>query len=161
MFEFLLFRGVAIFVLTVSWAMASSSPPNSRSVSVRHTRVEQMIAQRRPGARLVRHLQEHLDDFLPAVQLGVTLCSLALGWIGEPVVADVFEVWLGDLPHSHVYAHLVAVPVAFAFITYFSRCCSASSFREALAIRKSEQVAVAIAGPWTSSSGLTGRPFAS
>ncbi|MGB0122136.1 MAG: hemolysin family protein, partial [Silvibacterium sp.] len=115
-------------------------------VSVRQTRVEQMIAQRRPGARLVRHLQEHLDDFLPAVQLGVTLCSLALGWIGEPVVADVFEVWLGDLPHSHVYAHLVAVPVAFAFITYF-QVLLGELVPKALAIRKSEQVAVAIAGP--------------
>ncbi len=96
MFEFLLFRGVAIFVLILGNGFFVAA--EFALVSVRQTRVEQMIAQRRPGARLVRHLQEHLDDFLPAVQLGVTLCSLALGWIGEPVVADVFEVWLGDLP---------------------------------------------------------------
>ena len=144
MFEFLLFRGVAIFVLILGNGFFVAA--ELALVSVRHTRVEQMIAQRRPGARLVRHLQEHLDDFLPAVQLGVTLCSLALGWIGEPVVADVFEVWLGDLPHSHVYAHLVAVPVAFAFITYF-QVLLGELVPKALAIRKSEQVAVAVAGP--------------
>jgi CBS domain containing-hemolysin-like protein len=144
MFEFLLFRGVAIFVLILGNGFFVAA--ELALVSVRQTRVEQMIAQRRPGARLVRHLQEHLDDFLPAVQLGVTLCSLALGWIGEPVVADVFEVWLGNLPHSHIYAHLVAVPVAFAFITYF-QVLLGELVPKALAIRKSEQVAVAIAGP--------------
>ncbi|HEU4982306.1 MAG TPA: CNNM domain-containing protein, partial [Acidobacteriaceae bacterium] len=116
MFEFLLFRGVAIAILILANAFFTAA--ELALVSVRQTRVEQMVAQRRPGARLVRHLQEHLDDFLPAVQLGVTLCSLALGWIGEPAVAEVFEAWLGNLPHAHVYAHLVAVPVAFAFITY-------------------------------------------
>ncbi len=115
-------------------------------VSVRETRIEQWIAQRRPGARAVRRLQEHLDDFLPAVQLGVTLCSLALGWIGEPVVAAVFVEWLGWLPHAHIYAHLVAVPVAFAFITYF-HVLLGELVPKALALRKTEQVAVAVAAP--------------
>ena len=48
-------------------------------VSVRETRIERLIALGRPGARAVRRLQENMEDFLPAVQLGVTLCSLALG----------------------------------------------------------------------------------
>jgi CBS domain containing-hemolysin-like protein len=104
-----------------------------------------MIAQRRPGARLVRHLQQHLDDFLPAVQLGVTLCSLALGWIGEPVVADLFKAWIGQIPHARVYAHLIAVPVAFAFITYL-QVLLGELVPKALALRKSEQVAIAVAG---------------
>jgi putative hemolysin len=144
MFEFLLFRGVAIFVLILGNGFFVAA--ELALVSVRKTRVEQMIAQRRPGARLVRHLQEHLDDFLPAVQLGVTLCSLALGWIGEPVVADLFEVWLGEIPHAHLYAHLVAVPIAFAFITYLEVLLG-ELVPKALALRKSEQVAVAVAGP--------------
>jgi CBS domain containing-hemolysin-like protein len=144
MFEFLLFRGVSIVVLILGNGFFVAA--ELALVSVRQTRVEQMIAQHRPGARLVRHLQEHLDDFLPAVQLGVTLCSLALGWIGEPVVADTFEVWLGDLPHAHVYAHLIAVPVAFAFITYL-QVLLGELVPKALALSKSEQVAVAVAGP--------------
>lgn len=144
MFEFLLFRGVSILVLILGNGFFVAA--ELAIVSVRHTRVEQMITQHRPGARLVRSLQEHLDDFLPAVQLGVTLCSLALGWIGEPVVADVFERWLGGLPHSHIYAHLIAVPVAFLFITYL-QVLLGELVPKALALRKTDQVALAVAGP--------------
>lgn len=144
MFEFLLFRGLSIVVLILGNGFFVAA--ELAIVSVRHTRVEQMVAQHRPGARLVRSLQEHLDDFLPAVQLGVTLCSLALGWIGEPVVADVFEKWLGNLPHSHIYAHLAAVPVAFSFITYL-QVLLGELVPKALALRKTDQVALAVAGP--------------
>jgi CBS domain containing-hemolysin-like protein len=144
MFRFLLFRGVSIVVLILGNGFFVAA--ELALVSVRQTRVEQLIAQHRPGARLVRHLQEHLDDFLPAVQLGVTLCSLALGWIGEPVVADIFEVWFRNLPHSHLYAHLVAVIIAFACITYLEVLLG-ELVPKALALRKAEQVAVAVAGP--------------
>ena len=46
-------------------------------VSIRDTRIEQMLTAHVPGSRAVRRLQSDLDDYLPAVQLGVTLCSLA------------------------------------------------------------------------------------
>jgi len=144
MFEFLLFRGVAIMLLILANGFFVAAELSL--VSVRETRIEQLIAQRRPGARLVRRLQQHLDDFLPAVQLGVTLCSLALGWIGEPVVAAIFEQWLWWIPHSHVWAHVIAVPVAFAFITYF-HVLLGELVPKALALSKAEQVAVAVAGP--------------
>src|SRR6201987_3050176 len=108
MFEFPLFCGVAIVVLILGNGFFVAA--ELALVSVRQTRVDQMIPQRRPGPRLGRHLQQHLDDFLPAVQLGVTLCSLALGWIGEPVVAALFENWLGWMAHAHLSAHLIAVP---------------------------------------------------
>ena len=144
MFEFLLFRGVAIMVLILANGFFVAAELSL--VSVRETRIEQLIAQRRPGSRLVRRLQQRLDDFLPAVQLGVTLCSLALGWIGEPVVAAIFEKWLWWIPHAHVWAHVIAVPVAFAFITYF-HVLLGELVPKALALRKAEQVAVAVAGP--------------
>jgi putative hemolysin len=144
MLEFLLFRGVAIVVLILANGFFVAAELSL--VSVRETRIEQLIAQRRPGARLVRRLQQHLDDFLPAVQLGVTICSLALGWVGEPVVAALFEHWLWWIPHAHVWAHVIAVPVAFAFITYF-HVLLGELVPKALALRKTEQVAVAVAGP--------------
>src|SRR6185312_7669488 len=81
-------------------------------VSIRDTRVQQLLEAGVPGARAVRRLQERLDDLLPAVQLGVTLCSLALGWIGEPFVATYFRVWLHALPHARIYAHVAAVAIA-------------------------------------------------
>jgi len=140
----LLFRFVSIALLILANGFFVAA--EFALVSVRETRVEQLIAQRRPGARTVRRLQQNLDDFLPAVQFGVTLCSLALGWIGEPVVASVFREWLLYLPHVNVYAHLIAVPVAFALITYF-HVLLGELVPKSLTLRKVDQVALGVAGP--------------
>lgn len=140
----LLFRFVSIAVLILANGFFVAA--EFAIVSVRKTRVEQLIAQRRPGARTVRRLQENLDDFLPAVQFGVTLCSLALGWIGEPVVAAIFEEWLAEIPHANVYAHLIAVPVAFALITYF-HVLLGELVPKSLTLRKVDQVALGVSGP--------------
>src|ERR1700753_2098032 len=117
MFEYLLFRGVSVALLILANGFFVAA--EFALVSVRETRIEQMIAQRVPGARAVERLQEHLDDFLPAVQFGVTLASLALGWVGEPFIASTLENLMADLPHAHIYAHLAALAIAFCFITYF------------------------------------------
>ena len=119
-------------------------------VSVRDTRIEQMVAAGVAGARTVRRLQHELDDFLPAVQLGVTLCSLALGWIGEPLAARIFLGWLEVLPaipaHAQVYAHLAAVAFSFAFITYM-HVLVGELVPKSLALRRAEALAVAVAPP--------------
>ena len=87
MLEWMLFRGlmVALFILANSFFVAAEFA----LISVRETRIEQLIALGRPGARTVLQLKHSIDDFLPAVQFGVTLASLALGWIGEPAVAEI------------------------------------------------------------------------
>jgi CBS domain containing-hemolysin-like protein len=144
MSEFLLFHGVAIVILILANGFFVAA--EFALVSVRETRVEQMIAERRPGARIVRRLQQNLGDFLPAVQLGVTLCSLALGWLGEPAIAGIFEQMMRPMPHAHVYAHVAAVPLAFGFITYFEVLLG-ELVPKALALRSADQMAVAVAGP--------------
>lgn len=144
MSEFLLFHGVAIVVLILANGFFVAA--EFAVVSVRETRIEQLIAERRPGARIVRRLQENLGDFLPAVQIGVTICSLALGWLGEPAIAGIFENWMHGLPHAPLYAHLAAVPLAFAFITYFEVLLG-ELVPKALALRRADQMAVAIAAP--------------
>ncbi len=122
-------------------------------VSIRDTRIEQMLAAGVPGARAVRRLQRDLDDFLPAVQLGVTLCSLALGWVGEPLVASVFLGWLSAFPHplvhSVAYAHLgaiAAVTMGFALITYF-HVVLGELVPKSLALRRAEALALAVSPP--------------
>ena len=119
-------------------------------VSIRDTRIEQMIAAELPGARAVRRLQQDLDDFLPAVQLGVTLCSLALGWIGEPLAAAVVLGWLDalhlNLIHTQIYAHVAAVALGFAFITYM-HVLIGELVPKSLALRRAEALAVAVAPP--------------
>ena len=119
-------------------------------VSIRDTRIEQLLAAGVPGARAVRVLQQDLDDFLPAVQLGVTLCSLALGWLGEPLAASVLMGWFGALsltqPHALLYAHVAAITLGFALITYF-HVVVGELVPKSLALRRAEALAVAVAPP--------------
>ncbi|HUB19500.1 MAG TPA: hemolysin family protein [Acidobacteriaceae bacterium] len=144
MSQFLLFHGVAIVVLILANGFFVAA--EFALVSVRETRIEQLIAERKPGARIVRRLQENMGDFLPAVQLGVTLCGLALGWLGEPALASVIEEPLSSLRHAHLYAHLVAVPLAFALITYFDVLLG-ELVPKALALQRADQIAIAVAPP--------------
>ena len=86
MLEWMLFRVimVAVFILANAFFVAAEFA----LVSVHETRVEQLLAQGRAGARAVLHLKHTIDEFLPAVQFGVTLAALALGWLGEPVITE-------------------------------------------------------------------------
>ena len=60
-------------------------------VGARRTRIEQLAQEGNAGAKAARQAMEHLDHYIAATQLGITLASLGLGWIGEPAVAGVFE----------------------------------------------------------------------
>jgi CBS domain containing-hemolysin-like protein len=143
------FVAVAMLILANAFFVAAEFA----LVSVRETRIEQLVAAEVPGARAVGRLQEDLDYFLPAVQLGVTLCSLALGWIGEPLAAGLFLGWLGLLPVApavaHAYAHVAAVAavaMGFALITYF-HVLIGELVPKSLALRRAEALAVAVAPP--------------
>ncbi len=143
------FVAVAMLILANAFFVAAEFA----LVSIRDTRIQQMLAAGVPGARAVRRLQQDLDDFLPAVQLGVTLCSLALGWIGEPLAAGVFLGWISALPaapaHAAVYAHVAAVAavaLGFCLITYF-HVVLGELVPKSLALRRAEALAVAVAPP--------------
>jgi CBS domain containing-hemolysin-like protein len=115
-------------------------------VSVRETRLQQLIAAHRIGARTVQKLHQKLDDFIAAVQFGVTLSSLALGWIGEAAMARLIEPLFVRLPHSHVYAHAVSIVVAFLLITYM-HVILGELVPKSIALQRTEAVALAVAGP--------------
>jgi len=115
-------------------------------VSVRETRLQQLIAAHRIGARTVQRLHQRLDEFIAAVQFGVTLASLALGWIGEAAMAHVLEPLFARLPHSIVYAHAVSVVVAFLLITYM-HVILGEIVPKSIALQRTEAVALAVAGP--------------
>ena len=115
-------------------------------VSVRDTRIQQLIEQRRIGARTVRKIQQHLDVFLPAVQFGVTLASLGLGWVGEGTLAAILMPWMEHIPYGHFYAHGFAATIAFLIITY-SLIILGELVPKSLALERAERVALAVAGP--------------
>ena len=144
MHELLLIKPVAVAMLIL--ANAYFVAVEFALVSIRETRVEQLLAAQVPGARAVRSLQRNLDDLLPAVQLGVTLCSLALGWLGEPLAAQMLAGWLGALPHASIYGHVAAVVLGFAIITYF-HVVAGELVPKGLALRRAEALAVAVAPP--------------
>ena len=86
-------------------------------VKVRPTQVNELVENGKPGAEMVSDAIESLDDYLAVSQLGITLSSLGLGWIGEPAVAALIEPVLGQILPTGVI-HLVAFALGFGFITF-------------------------------------------
>src|SRR5512144_3061621 len=67
-------------------------------VTVRKTRIDQLIAEGHRGARAVRRAVSDPDPFIAATQLGITMASIGLGWLAEPALASIFEPALAFMP---------------------------------------------------------------
>jgi len=117
-------------------------------VSVRDTRIQQLIEAGRIGARVVQRLHANLDEVVNGVQLGITMVSLTLGWIGEPMVAGLVGNlrFLQRLPHLAVYAHGIAIAIAFTLITYM-HVILGELVPKTLALQRAEQIALAVGAP--------------
>jgi len=115
-------------------------------VSIRETRIQQLIEARRIGARVVQRLHRNLDEVVNGVQLGVTVVSLTLGWVGEPVLAQMMLGPVAGLPHAMVYAHGIAIVIAFSLITCL-HVILGELVPKSLALQRAEQVALAVAAP--------------
>jgi len=88
-------------------------------VTVRKTRIDQLIAEGHRGARSVRRAVSDPDSYIAATQLGITMASIGLGWIGEPALADIIKPAFSMLPGNvaDTTAHSAAVAIAFAVVT--------------------------------------------
>ena len=118
-------------------------------VSVRRTRVEELVRRGQPGARAVRRAIQDPDRFIAATQLGITLASLGLGWIGEPALAHVIEPLLAFLPGEVAggAAHVVAAGIiAFAVITSL-HVIVGELMPKSIALQRPERTALLVAGP--------------
>ncbi|NEQ21794.1 MAG: HlyC/CorC family transporter [Microcoleus sp. SIO2G3] len=88
-------------------------------VSVRQSRINQLAAEGDLQASTVQSLQQGIDRLLSTTQLGITLSSLALGWIGENTMAAVVSTWPNRLPlPANVTPHAISVPIAFITLAY-------------------------------------------
>src|SRR5512134_1510775 len=88
-------------------------------VAARRSRIEQLAAEGNVSAQVVRELLRHLDAYVAACQLGITIASLALGWLGAPELAGVIEPLLHPVVgrFAPATAHAAAIAVAFTIIT--------------------------------------------
>ncbi len=146
MIAFVLLRVLLVLFLVAANAFFAAA--EFALVSVRDTRIQQLIEARRIGARILQRLHRNLDEVVNGVQLGVTVVSLTLGWIGEPMVARFVESFrfLHEVPHALVYAHTIAIVIAFGLIT-FMHVILGELVPKSLALQRAEQVALAVAAP--------------
>jgi len=146
MIAFVLLRVFLILLLVAANAFFAAA--EFSLVSVRDTRIQQLIEAGRIGARIVQRLHQHLDEVVNGVQLGITMVSLTLGWIGEPMAAHLVEgmSFLQKVPHAAIYAHTIAIAVAFSLITYM-HVILGELVPKTLALQRAEQVALAVAAP--------------
>lgn len=117
-------------------------------VKVRKTRLEQLVNEGNSNAKVAMRLTEDMNKMLAAAQLGVTIASIALGWVADDTLAKLLEPVIEFLPfeHSAVAAHAVALPVAFILVTYF-HVLLGEQLPKCLALKHTESFALAIATP--------------
>ena len=146
MIAYVLLRVFLILLLVAANAFFAAA--EFALVSVRDTRIQQLIESGRVGARIVQRLHQHLDEVVNGVQLGITMVSLTLGWIGEPMVASLVGSlqFVQRLPYMAIYAHSIAIAIAFSLITYM-HVILGELVPKTLALQRSEQIALAVAAP--------------
>jgi CBS domain containing-hemolysin-like protein len=117
-------------------------------VAVRRSRVAELVAAGRSNAAMLQRALDRLDANLAATQLGITISSLALGWVGEPALAHLIEPLLAWLPGDVAVAgaHAAAVAIAFLIITALHIVLGELA-PKSLALQRSEATALAIVRP--------------
>jgi len=113
-------------------------------VGVRSSRIETLANQGSRSAKLLMRLLQNLNAYLSACQLGITLASLALGWIGEPAIARLLEGPLAGL--SDTWRHGIAFAVAFSIITSLHIVLGEQA-PKLMGLALAERVALAVALP--------------
>ncbi|HEX8843355.1 MAG TPA: hemolysin family protein [Pyrinomonadaceae bacterium] len=114
-------------------------------VGVRRSRIETMAASGDLKAKRLLDLLNNLNAYISATQLGITMASLALGWIGEPVIAHMLEEPLKGYV-SEAVLHTISFAIAFTIIT-FLHIVFGELAPKTLALERAERVALAVAWP--------------
>ncbi|MDQ8262796.1 hemolysin family protein [Enterococcus faecium] len=87
-------------------------------VKIRRSKLEQLEKENVKNAKLALHVTHHLDNYLSASQLGITLTGLIIGWVGEGSVAALLEPVIGKLPFSSAISSTISVALGFILVTY-------------------------------------------
>jgi CBS domain containing-hemolysin-like protein len=144
MFENLLYLAIALLLILLNGFFVAAE---FALVKVRISRIDQLVREGKPFANTAKWLAKRLDESLSACQLGITMASLALGWVGEPAFARLVEPVL-----SAIGIHDESVTRVFGFILAFSAITSlhlvvGEQFPKIFAIRRPETMLLWCAAP--------------
>lgn len=114
--EFMVLNFVILFLMIAITSFFVAS--EFALVKIRRSRLEQLEKENVKNAKLALHVTHHLDNYLSASQLGITLTGLIIGWVGEGSVAALLEPWLGKLPFSSALSGTISVALGFIIVTY-------------------------------------------
>ncbi|MFS0870613.1 hemolysin family protein [Paenibacillus xylanilyticus] len=128
--------GLSAFFVAVEFAL----------VRVRPSRIDQMIAEGNKRALAVKQAVANLDGYLSACQLGITITSLGLGWLGEPTVEKILHPVFESMHVPEAVSSFLSFVIAFASITYLHVVVGELA-PKTIAIRKAETVALLTSTP--------------
>lgn len=115
-------------------------------VKVRVSRINQLIAEGKKGALAAKNVVTHLDEYLSACQLGITVTALGLGWLGEPTIEKLLHPLFEHFRLNESLTHILSFGIAFVLVT-FLHVVVGELAPKTVAIQKAEAVTLAFAVP--------------
>jgi CBS domain containing-hemolysin-like protein len=115
-------------------------------VKVRMSKIDQLIAEGKKGALAAKKVVSHLDEYLSACQLGITVTALGLGWLGEPTVEKILHPVFERFNFNESLTHILSFGIAFAVVT-FLHVVVGELAPKTVAIQKAEAITLATARP--------------
>jgi len=115
-------------------------------VKVRPSRIEQLLGEGKKGAVAAKRVVSHLDEYLSACQLGITVTALGLGWLGEPTVEKLLHPLMEALHLNESLTHILSIGIAFALVTFLHVVAGELAPKTA-AIQKAETITLLFATP--------------
>ncbi|MEK3807354.1 hemolysin family protein [Metabacillus sp. SLBN-84] len=133
---------VAILIALTAFFVASEFA----IVKIRSSRLDQLIAEGKKGAVAAKKVTTHLDEYLSACQLGITVTALGLGWLGEPTVERLLRPVFDNFSINESLSHVLTFGIAFASVT-FLHVVIGELAPKTVAIQKAEAVTLLFAVP--------------
>ena len=141
MTELLFLLGVLVLVAANGFFVAAEFA----LVRSRASKMEQMAEEGSRGAALALRQMQHIDEYIAAAQVGITLASIGIGFLGEPAIAQLLEPALGDV-FSHGFAVVLSIVIAYTLIT-LAHVIAGEQTPKTMAIAQSERLMRGIARP--------------
>ena len=133
---------IAIFIALTAFFVAVEFA----IVKVRGTRIDQLMKEGKKGAKAAKQVVTHLDEYLSACQLGITVTALGLGWLGEPTVSKLLQPLFTILNLNSAVTHVLSIILAFVLVTFINVVVGELA-PKSFAIQKAETITLLFAKP--------------